>query len=752
MRPTKSYLLINFLLFLSIFSFAEPAPKEGMWIPYLLDQLNFKEMQSMGFQLSPEDIYSVNHASIKDAIVNFGGFCTASIISNQGLLLTNHHCGYGSIQKHSSIENDYLTNGFWTNDFSEELPNPGLSVTFIVEIRDVTKSILSALNGRESETERTQKINARIQSVISDLAIEEGYDIRIYAYYSGNEYYMFITQTFRDIRLVGAPPSAIGKFGGDTDNWMWPRHNADFSLFRIYANADNQPADYSPDNIPFIPKYHLSVATDGVLKNDFTMVFGFPGRTNEYMSSEGLDMVVNQTDPIAVKLRTFRLDVMEEDMRTDDKVRIQYASKQSGISNGWKKWQGEMMGIKRTKGLERKREEEEQFQEWAQQNAVDYIHLPDDFHTAYNNYKPLSEATEYINEGIFGVELMRFVTRARNMIDMANSQNFHQETFDELLYKFQKQSIHFFKDYNRPTDQRIFPLLFSAFYTDVPTVMQPALMQTIGKKFKGDFARYGRYIFEQSVFADSSKLNPLLRSGKVKKIAKLEKDPAYFLTQLFIDFYTQNIKAEYIKSKARIDSLQRIYIAALHMMPHNRPMYADANGTMRIAYGKVEPMYPKDGVYYKYYTTLDGVMEKAATGKADYKIPDKLRQLWKDKDYGQWGDRDGMHVCFIASNHTTGGNSGSPVLNNKGQLVGLNFDRNWEGTMSDLNYDIRLCRNISVDIRYILFIIDKYANQQHLIDELTLVKGQADDESYDTGKVIPSEDSIMNSVIDISPE
>ena len=754
MYRIKSILLAHFFIFFHFMTTANPAPtpKEGMWIPYLLEQLNFNEMQSMGFQLSPDDIYSVNHASIKDAIVNFGGFCTASVISDQGLLLTNHHCGFGSIQKHSNLQNDYLTDGFWADDFKDELPNPGLTATFIVEIRDVSKSVLSALDGRESESERALKIHNRIQELISTVAIESGYDIRVYSFYSGNEYYLFITQTFRDIRLVGAPPSAIGKFGGDTDNWMWPRHNADFSLFRIYADADNQAADYSPDNVPYHPKFHLSVATDGVLENDFTMVFGFPGRTNEYLSSDGLDMILNQTDPIAVNLRTLRLDVMEKNMRADDRVRIQYASKQSGISNGWKKWQGEMMGIKRTHGLERKKVEEQDFHRWTAEHNNQYAGLLDAFSEAYAGLKPYSKAAEYINEAIFGVELLRFVRRAEPLIDMANSETFDEEAFNHVKIKFQNQAQRFFKDYNRPTDQSIFPLLFSAYYLNLEPDMQPRLMQTIGRKFKGDFARYGRYIFDQSVFSDSAKLNSIIRMGNVKKMAKLENDPAYFLAKLFVEFYQNQIQPGYIKYKTQVDSLQRIYVSALRMMPHDRPMYADANSTMRIAYGKVEPMYPKDGVYYKYYTTLDGIMEKASTGKADYEIPDKLRQLWKDKDYGQWADRDGMHICFIASNHTTGGNSGSPVLNNKGQLIGLNFDRNWEGTMSDLNYDISLCRNISVDIRYILFIVDKYAGQQRLIDELTLVNGQADMDSYDTGKSEPKDNSIMKRVIEISPE
>jgi len=706
-----------------------PKPKEGMWIPLLIDQLNMDEMHEMGCRLSAEDIYSINHGSLKDAIVSFGGFCTASVISSKGLLLTNHHCGYRSIQKHSTLENNYLANGFWAGSYEEELPNPGLFVTFIREIRDVTSEVLSGITGQETEEERQHIISRNSRALEKEALAGTGYGAFVRPFYKGNEFYLFITETFRDIRLVGAPPEGIGKFGGDTDNWMWPRHNADFSLFRIYANKDNQPADYSPDNVPWEPDYFLPVATDGIHEGDFTMVFGFPGRTEEYLTSYGVQLILEQTDPVRIDLRTKRLAVMQKAMDADPKIALQYAAKQSSVSNGWKKWQGEVMGLKRTHAIDRKHQQEEAFRQWAAGSGREsWQDLPGQFASAYRELAPFALNREYVNEAAFGVELISFAWRLKPMIDDAADPGIDDETFTASLRKYLNTAKRFYKDYEPTVDKAVFPLLLNTWYHAVDTDMLPELMRLVGRKFGGDFTRYADYIYGNTALTDSMRVMGLLRSGNRRRIARLAKDPAVQLMQNILDNYHEKVAPQYSHWRGVIDSLQRIYMEALRQMPSERYRYPDANGTMRIAYGFVEPYYPKDGVFYYPFTTLKGVMEKSRIPNPEYEVPEKLKTLWENRDFGRWADADGtMHVCFIASNHTTGGNSGSPVINAWGQLVGLNFDRNWEGTMSDINYDISLCRNISVDIRYIMFIIDKYAGAQHLLEEIRFVQRPPED-------------------------
>ena len=712
MRITKVILIAALFIWVGLL----PA-KEGMWIPLLLQSLNEGDMQSMGMKMTAEDIYSVNKSSLKDAIVKFGNGCTGEIISRNGLLLTNHHCGYGQIQKHSSVENDYLTNGFWAMSQSEELNNPGLTVTFIVRIEDVTQKILGGLDGSLSEAEREEKIDEMIAKVAAEATDGTHYEAEIKPFYYGNEYYMFVTEKFKDIRFVGAPPSAIGKFGGDTDNWVWPRHTGDFSLFRIYTAPDGSPAEYAPENIPMKPKHFLPISLKGVEKDDFTMVYGFPARTQEYLTSDAVDMIMHVQDPVRIKLRDMRLNIMDAEMAKSDKVRIQYASKQSGVSNGYKKWKGEIRGLKRDHAIMKKKEMEAEFMKRVNANPewkAAYGDLLEKFSKHYDELTPVLFAMEYFSEAGYSLEAVRVASR---MTEAANKFG-NGENTDEIKEDLRKYAKGFFKDYYAPIDQQSMAVLLKAYFEDVPADQQPDILAEVNEKFKGDFAAYADWFFANSNFVDESKMENLIENFDPQMVAA---DPGYQLMVSLFQAYFR-IQPEFRRINDEIDGLSRTYMKALREVFDEKTFYPDANFTLRVAYGKAEGMKPNDGVVYKHFTTLDGIMAKYQPGDREFDVPEKLIELHKNKDYGRYGKDGEMRVCFIASNHTSGGNSGSPVIDGEGNLIGLNFDRNWEGTMSDINYDIRQCRNISVDARYVLFIIDKFAGAGYLLNEMELVE------------------------------
>lgn len=699
---------------------------EGMWIPALL-QRNEADMQAMGMKITADDIYSINHSSMKDAVVLFGGGCTGEIVSEQGLLLTNHHCGYGWIQKHSTVEHDYLTDGFWAMTPEEELACPGLTAIMLKNMVDVTDRVLENITDETSDEERAVIIKKHIKSIIEEAQKDTEYELSVESFYIGNQYFLMYNEVFKDVRMVGAPPSNIGKFGGDTDNWVWPRHTGDFSIFRIYVNKDGKPAEYSEDNVPYKPDYHFTVSLKGVEKDDFTFVFGYPARTNEYLPSVAVNQEANVIYPVVVDLRTQILDIYNKYQEKDPKVRIQYASKHAGLGNGWKKWMGVIEGIRSFKGIEKKKAFEESYINWCQETRarMKYMHALRDFDTVYAEYEKYRMATTYLTEAGLSIELLDFAANFAKLAEVTKGTP--QEEIDELINDLRQTSAAFFKDYYQPIDEEVAVKMLKVYIEEQPANFRPTILNDIETNYNGEVQDYVKYLFAKSILTSEEKVNKLLDEFKVSKAKKLAKDPAVVAVNSMMDFYVENVMPKSRECNNRINNLRRVYMEGqMKMIPEvfpERNLYPDANFTLRVTYGKVGGFKPKDAVTYRHYTTLDGIMEKEDPNIYDYVVTDRLHELYDKKDFGRYADKDGtMHVAFIAGNHTTGGNSGSPILNAEGQLLGLNFDRTWEGTMSDLVYDPSICKNISVDIRYVLFLIDKYAGCTRLIDEMTIVE------------------------------
>ncbi len=711
----------------ALFNFLAPAARadEGMWLPLLLKQLNEADMKAKGLKISAEDIYSINKGSLKDAVVQFGGGCTGEIISDQGLLLTNHHCGYSQIQQHSSVEKDYLTNGYWAMTRAEELPNPGLTATFIVRMEDVTAQVLAGIAPGTAETEREKLVQAHSQTIGQTATQGTHYQAFVRAMYGGSEYYLFVTEVFTDVRLVGAPPSSIGKFGGDTDNWAWPRHTGDFSMFRIYAGPDNKPAPYSAQNVPFKPRHHLPISLAGIKPGDFTLVFGFPGRTNEYLTSWGVDEIYSLDDPARVKVRTALLKIWNEDMLASDKVRIQYAAKYASIANYWKKWQGEMRGLKKLDAVQRKQAQEVEFTKWVAADPArqaTYGTLLADLHRTYDQEHDYVLARAYTSEAALGVELLRFANSFANLQEMIAAKA-PLADIQAAVMKARPGIVNFFKNYNAPTDRTVAAALLRIYAENTPPALLPEYVQTLKtqKQTAEDWNRFAVELFTKSRLTSAASAEKVLDELYSGNAAGLEADMAWKLTSAVRTTLNTQIQPPYQTLADNVTLLQRSYLAALRQWQTIRKFYPDANSTLRVAYGQVAGYRPADGVQYTYFTTLDGIMEKADPNNPEFAVSPRLLELYQKKDYGPYAVNGTVPVAFIATNHTTGGNSGSPVINGRGELIGTNFDRDWEGTMSDLMFDPDRVRNIALDVRYMLFVVDKFAGAGHLVKEMTLV-------------------------------
>ena len=708
---------MKFLKLLLLFIFIQVnAQQGGMWIPSLLKGMNESEMKKLGMKISAEDIYSINHSSLKDAVPQFDGGCTAEVISDKGLILTNHHCGFDAIQNHSSVAHDYLTDGFWAYKMAEELPNKDMVVTFVVRIEDITTKVMEGVTSLSSEQDKQKKIQQNISALTQSLPKESWQENSIKTFFDGNQYLLFVTETYRDIRLVGAPPSCIGKFGSDTDNWVWPRHTGDFSLFRIYADKNNRPADYSVDNVPYKPKYFFPISIKGIKENDFTMVMGYPGRTQEYLPSFAVEQIMNTLNPAKIEVRDAALKVQDGFMRKDNAIKIQYASKYAGIANYWKKWIGETKGLKKSNAIAIKQQFEKDFQEKvikAEKQAA-YGNLLSDFEKNYSEIKDYALARDLFTEvALRNSELLQNGYRLYQLEQVLKTKG--EQAFTDRKNILSKGIIDFYKDYNVAVDKNVFERLIAIYVKSLPSQFLP-------NEFKNlNVSELTNTIYATTKLTKLENFRNLVEGDTKSVIEKINADKGYQVLKAMADAHTKNVLPKYDELNLKNSATQRTYMKAiLELFPNNR-IFPDANSTLRVTYGKVKGYKPNDAITYEPFTYLDGVMEKYVPDDYEFNVPKKLIDLYNTKDYGVYGVKGKMPVAFIATNHTTGGNSGSPALDAEGNLIGLNFDRVWEGTMSDIFYSPEICRNIMVDIRYVLFIVDKYANAENLIKELKII-------------------------------
>ena len=702
-------------IFFLLFVIQAHSQQGGMWLPSLLQGMNEKEMKNLGMKMSISDIYDVNKSSLKDAVPHFNGGCTSEVISPKGLLLTNHHCGFDEIQSHSSVDHDYITNGFWAYKMEDELPNENLVVTFIVKIEDVTSKVLEGTNDLP-EAAKQKKIQENISSLSNSAPKENWQENKIRTFYEGNQYMLFVTETYKDVRLVGAPPSSIGKFGSDTDNWIWPRHTGDFSLFRIYADKNNRPAAYSKDNVPYVPKHFLPISLDGVAEDDFTLVFGYPGSTTEYLPAVAIEQIVNELNPAKIEIRDAALKAEDAFMRKDNAIKIQYASKYARIANYWKKWIGETQGLKKSNAVAIKKKQEEAFLKKvnAAGKQSEYGTLLSDFEKNYTEIAPYALSRDYFLEIVLrNTELLTVTYKMYQLEQLYNTKG--EQAFTDRKNNLITGLGDFYKDFNKSVDEKVFEQLIALYISKSPKQFVPsALLNTDNAKLTGE-------IYGQSKLTSYNGAKELLTGDSKTVLTNLNNDKAFQLVKAMSDKFLKEVAPKYDEINLKITALQRTYMKAQLELNKDARIFPNANSTLRVTYGKVKGYEPKDATIYKSKTYLDGLLEKYIPGDYEFDVPAKLIDLYNKKDYGIYSENGKMPVCFIGTNHTTGGNSGSPAIDAHGNLIGLNFDRVWEGTMSDIYYDPSICRNVMVDIRYVLFIMDKYANAQNLIQELKLV-------------------------------
>lgn len=693
---------------------------EGMWLPFLVKKLNMEEMQALGCKLTPEQIYSINQASIKDAIVRLdGGSCTGEMISAQGLLLTNHHCGYNDIREHSTVENDYLTDGFWAMNRNEELPNPGKTASFLVRMEEVTDQVLDSVSNDMTEDERNEIIASRIKAIEEEAIADTHLEAEVESMFEGNAFYLFIYETFSDVRLVGAPPNSIGAFGGDTDNWMWPRHTGDFTLFRVYTGPDGKPAEYSEDNIPMKPKHHLPVSLKGVEEGDFAMIMGYPGRTNRNLPSWGIELRIEELNPASVALKAKKMAIIKEYMDADDALRIKYTGKYEYLGNFWKKDAEEAKALKNLKVAEQKRKVEQAFDHWAnadEKRKAIYGSVITDIEEVYKARKESKYLLlyNYFVETIGDANILMMAYRSTPLKRTLES----GQDATALIEDMKGRLPGAFKDYDKEVDRRILAAMLKAWSEDMPAEYQPDIIKKINGKYKGDFLKFTEKVYKKSLFASEESAREFLENPSVKAI---EKDPAYEVLQSILGVWGKYSGMQRANN-AKYNKAKRLFLAGLQEMNPGKSYYPDANSTMRLTYGTVKPYDPRDAVSYDHITWLKGVMEKEDPDNEEFIVPAKLKELYKSKDFGPYGVDGRMPVCFLTTNDITGGNSGSPVINANGELIGTAFDGNSEAMSSDIQFDTVLQRTIVADIRYVLFVIDKYAGAKHLVDEMTIIR------------------------------
>ena len=737
-------------LLLSIFLSFSLIADEGMWLPQLLKSLNEKDMIERGLKLTADDIYDINNSSLKDAIVSLnGGGCTAEMISSNGLMLTNHHCAFGSIQTHSTLENDYLKDGFWAMSNAEELKNDDVTATFLISIEDVSERINSFLNNQMSEDERRAKI-AEISKVISkEVSDSTSYSANVKSYFGGNDFYLLIYETFKDVRLVGAPPSSIGKFGGDTDNWMWPRHTGDFSLYRVYMAPDGSPASYDLENIPYKPKHHLPIQLEGVENEDYTMIMGYPGRTNRYLTSFGISEALEISNPTTVDIRTEKLAVIKDGMDANKRVKIQYASKYASTSNYWKYYIGQSKSLKAMKVFDKKKDIENAFEEWVESGDSSvqekYGNVLEMIESAYNKNKRIALNRTYLNEAVFqGSEILYFSYMMKNRIASLPKDKKERLTSIRKLKKLAKD---FYKNYNASVDEKLLSSMLSMYYYNVPKNQHAPVFKKIENQMLGfkklDFDFYAQNVFKRSVFSSKEKCMEFLQNPTLSRVSR---DLAFTTMNSIYDKYMKEIYPTRKSVRAALSKGNRLFMSGLREMDTSKSFYPDANSTMRVTYGSIGDYSPGNAMHYDYFTTIDGIIEKEDETNEEFIVPEKLKELYKMSDYGRYADKNGdLRINFISSNDITGGNSGSPVMNAWGELIGTAFDGNWESMSGDIAFENKIQRTISVDIRYILFIIDKYANASYLIDEMTIAPIHKNDSVVIVTDVITEEIDVISS-------